>query len=105
VLTVEEIKKKIEPVVKKYNVPEAYLFGSRARGEGHEHSDVDIAIKFSDSDIDNLLDIAGLEIELEEALGVDVDISDSEALEDEDLTFRYVKNNYLNERVKIYEAE
>lgn len=36
---------------------------------------------------------------------VGVDVSDNEALEDEELTFRYIKNNFLNERIKIYDIE
>lgn len=104
-LSVEEIKNKVSPVAKKYKVPTVYLFGSRARGENHDYSDVDLAFSFEGSEIEHLLDIAGLEIELEETLGVDVDVSDNEALEDEELTFRYIKNNYLNERIKIYDTE
>lgn len=104
-LSVEEIKNRVTPVAEKYKVPEVYLFGSRARGENHEYSDIDLAFNFEGSEIEHILDIAGLEIELEETLGVDVDVSDNEALEDENLTFRYIRKNYLNERIKIYDAE
>lgn len=33
VYTIDEIKAKIEPIAKQYNVSKVYLFGSYARGE------------------------------------------------------------------------
>ena len=44
-LTVEEIKRRIIPVLEKYNVDGAVLFGSYAKGTAHEESDVDLLIK------------------------------------------------------------
>ncbi|MDR0921073.1 MAG: nucleotidyltransferase domain-containing protein [Lactobacillales bacterium] len=38
--TVEEIKDKVIPVVKKWREPEIYLFVSYARGDNNETSDV-----------------------------------------------------------------
>ncbi len=44
----EEIKKKIAPILKKYNVTKAGIFGSYARGEQKRNSDVDILIEIGD---------------------------------------------------------
>ena len=43
-LSINDIKTKITPICKNYDVAQAYLFGSYARGEATEDSDVDIRI-------------------------------------------------------------
>lgn len=70
--TVEEITKKAIPILKRYGVSKAALFGSTARGQAKRGSDVDILVKI-DNDI-SLLDFVGLKLELEEALGKKVDL-------------------------------
>jgi predicted nucleotidyltransferase len=40
-----EVKKKIAPVLRKYNVIAASVFASVARGEANEKSDVDLLVK------------------------------------------------------------
>jgi predicted nucleotidyltransferase len=50
----------------------AALFGSLAGGETKEGSDIDILVEFAGEK--SLLDLAGLKIELEELLGVRVDV-------------------------------
>jgi predicted nucleotidyltransferase len=42
--TINEIKKKLSPVAKKYGVKRMYLFGSYARGEAKPSSDIDLRI-------------------------------------------------------------
>ncbi|MBL7061044.1 MAG: nucleotidyltransferase domain-containing protein, partial [Actinobacteria bacterium] len=42
---IEEIKKKILPILKDYRVKKIGLFGSYARGEIKENSDIDILIE------------------------------------------------------------
>lgn len=44
ILTINEIKKKIIPVCKKYDIPEVYLFGSYASGNATKKSDIDLVI-------------------------------------------------------------
>jgi hypothetical protein len=67
-----EIESRVAPVLKKYRVARAAIFGSYARGEATENSDIDILIEFEGDR--SLLDLAGLKIELEEALGKKVDV-------------------------------
>ena len=44
-MSIEEIKHKIEPILKQHGVKYAALFGSAARGEDHPQSDVDILVR------------------------------------------------------------
>lgn len=42
---IEELKKIISPIAKKYHISKVYLFGSYARGDCDEQSDVDLRIE------------------------------------------------------------
>ena len=44
-LTIEEIKSHIIPVIQKYPIEKVILFGSYARGDASETSDVDLIIE------------------------------------------------------------
>ena len=68
----DEIKDIVIKVLEKHGVKRAGLFGSVVRGEASEHSDVDVLVEI-DSDI-SLLDFIGLKLEIEEALGRNVDL-------------------------------
>ncbi len=72
VLTIKQIKERILPVLAKHQIHEVYLFGSYSRGEATRNSDVDIYCE--SGDIKSLWDAAGLDDELKEALGKDVDV-------------------------------
>lgn len=67
-----EIRNRIYPILKRYDVAKASIFGSYVREEETIESDIDILVEFSVEK--SLLDLAGLKIELEEALGSDVDV-------------------------------
>lgn len=69
---IEEIKRKILPILQRYGVKRAGLFGSYVREEMREDSDFDILVEI-DGDI-SLLDFVGLKLEIEEALGRKVDL-------------------------------
>lgn len=68
----EEIKDKIIPVLRGHGVKRASIFGSFAKGEGREDSDIDILVEFEGGK--SLLDLVGLKMDLEEALGRKVDV-------------------------------
>jgi len=68
----EEIRRKILPILKKHGVTKAGVFGSWARGESKEGSDLDILVELPEGK--SLLDLARLKIELEERLGMKVDV-------------------------------
>ena len=66
-VSVEEMKQRILPILQKYNIKRAGLFGSYARGEMREDSDIDILVEIAD-DI-SLLDFVGIKLEIEDILG------------------------------------
>lgn len=71
-LKVEDIEKRIVPILKKYNIPKAAVFGSSARNEMRRGSDVDIIV-----DADNLMSgLVFIEVKrkLENTLGRKVDL-------------------------------
>ncbi len=71
-LNLKELNEKILPILREYNVKKAGLFGSYVRGELKEGSDIDILVEIGE-DI-SLLDFVGLKLEIEEALGRNVDL-------------------------------
>ncbi len=72
IMTINQIKKKILPILRKNDVNRASLFGSVVRGEATEESDIDLLVEFKGEK--SLLDLAGLKIELEELMGKKVDV-------------------------------
>jgi len=71
-MELEGLKSKIIPVLERYEVKRAGVFGSFVRGEQKEDSDIDILVEFKGDK--SLLDLAGLKIELEENLHRKVDV-------------------------------
>ena len=71
-MSINEIKAKILPVLRKYEVSKAGLFGSAARGQESAQSDIDILVELK-KDL-SLLDFVGLKQELEQTLGRKVDL-------------------------------
>ena len=69
---IDEIKKRLVEVLKKYRVKKAALFGSIVRGESTGESDIDLLVEFEGRR--SLLDLAGLKLELQELLGRRVDV-------------------------------
>jgi len=72
------IKKKIVPILKRYGVKKAAIFGSFARGESKKKSDIDILVKIK-KDL-SLLDFIGLKLEIERILRKKVDLVEYETL-------------------------
>ena len=71
-IDIEEIKRKILPILQRYRVKRVGLFGSYVRGEMGEDSDIDILVEI-EKDI-SLLDFVELKLEIEEMLGRRVDL-------------------------------
>ena len=72
VLTLEQIKERIRPVLDKHGIKEAYLFGSYSRNEANKNSDIDIYC--DKGDVDTLWKQSAFRDELEKALGKEVDL-------------------------------
>ena len=69
---VAQIRQSVLPILRRYGVSKAALFGSIVRGQMQPGSDIDILVQI-DSDI-GLLEFVGLKLELEEALNKNVDL-------------------------------
>ena len=101
--TMEEIRARVEPIAKKYGLAAVYLFGSYARGDATASSDVDLLVDLSGSPVRGLM-FARLYNELEEALGVRIDLVTLDSLE-QPSDFRsdtYFRDNVHRERKMIY---
>jgi len=71
-MELEGLRDKIVLILQRNDVKRAAVFGSFVRGEQKDDSDIDILIEFKGEK--SLLDLAGLKIELEEALHRKVDV-------------------------------
>ncbi|HNZ88138.1 MAG TPA: nucleotidyltransferase family protein [Methanofastidiosum sp.] len=69
-----EIKIKSVPILKRHGIRKAAIFGSYVRGEETKDSDIDILVEFKDIENKSLLDLIGLEQDLEEFLNKKVDV-------------------------------
>ncbi|MBM4056558.1 MAG: nucleotidyltransferase family protein [Planctomycetes bacterium] len=92
-MTIKEIGNKILPVLRKYHVRRASLFGSVVRGEMTEESDIDLLVELPETA--SLLDLAGLKIDIEELLGRNVDVLTYDSLHP------LLRDRILNEQVAI----
>jgi len=63
---------KIIPILKKYGVKKASLFGSVVRGDIHKNSDIDILVEITKEK--SLFEVMDIQFELEKALGKKVDL-------------------------------
>ena len=69
---IEKYKEIILEILKKHEVKKASLFGSIVREEMNINSDIDLIIEFKGDK--SLLDLASLQIELEEKLKLKVEV-------------------------------
>jgi len=91
---IKKIKDKISPILRRYDVTRAAIFGSFVRSENKKNSDIDILVEFEGEK--SLLDLAGLKIELEELLKMEVDVLTYNSLHP------LIKERILNEQEVIY---
>ena len=94
-LTHEMIAEAVIKTAPKYNISNAYYFGSYAKGTQNGESDLDILVAF-DAPLVSLYTIAGLATELAEILQTEVDV----------LKLPLPKDTYLNidKVIKCYGA-
>jgi len=90
---IEEIKKKIIPILKKFNVTKAGIFGSYARGEQKKKSDVDILIELENSA--DLFDLIRLKLTIEKKIKKKIDLVEYELIRKE------IRKNVLKEEIPI----
>ncbi len=71
-VNIDQIKQKVVPILREAGVKRSSLFGSVVRGEDKKSSDIDILIEAPKEM--SLFDLAGLQTDLKEALGREVDL-------------------------------
>jgi len=91
---INELKKSIEPILRKYQIKHATIVGSVAKGEEKANSDIDIVIQLKE-DI-SLLEFAKIKIELEENLLRKVDLIEKSAIKPR------LRNNLLKDEIPIF---
>ena len=96
-MTQKLIKSKIARYFATQPVVKAFLFGSYARGENIKGSDVDILVTFDKSAKVSLFDHVKMAYELQDLLGVDVDLVTEGTL------LPYIAQNVDKDKVLIYE--
>lgn len=74
------IKQKAAPVLRRYGISKAAVFGSFARGEQNAGSDIDILIQYSSEAKKSLFTRIKLKNELEDVLQKNVDVVTEKAL-------------------------
>ena len=74
VYTIEEIKHLVSPIIRKYNIPAMFLFGSYARGKADESSDLDFLVDTSGTTLTSLIKLGALYCDLEELFGKHIDL-------------------------------
>lgn len=101
-LSIDSIRLMILPVVLKYGIERATLFGSYARGEAKEDSDVDFLIKCNG--IDTMTEYLSLTDDLKTAIGKNVDIVMYDALQtDRSRAAKRLRQNIEKDKVIVYE--
>jgi len=94
--SVEEIGIIVKPILEKYGIRYAGVFGSYARGDARPDSDVDILVSFGDQPF-TLLDMVGLKDEISEKLNKPVDLVSERAV------VSYFKDYIYRDLKPIYE--
>jgi predicted nucleotidyltransferase len=94
-MTIEEVKQKASPILKRHGVTYAAVFGSLARGEDHPQSDIDILVRLGRPT--GMVGYMQLIESLEERLHKKVDLVTEQSLN------KYVRPHVLPDLKTIYE--
>lgn len=86
-------KEKILEIADRYGAYNVRVFGSVARGEAHPDSDIDILVDMEPGR--SLFDLGGLLFDLQQLLGVDVDVVTENGLRSR------IRERVLNEAVPL----
>ena len=90
---IEKIKHRILPILQRYEVKRAGLFGSCVRGKMKADSDIDILVEIGKNI--SLLDFVGLKLEIEEVLENKVELVEYKTIKP------FLKERILKEQVMI----
>ncbi|HEX9503457.1 MAG TPA: nucleotidyltransferase family protein [Patescibacteria group bacterium] len=94
-MTIDEVKVKAIPILKKYGAEYAAVFGSVARGDDRPDSDIDFVVRLSRPV--GFFKLSALETSLEQILQRPVDLVEEEGLS------RHMKPYIIKDLVTVYE--
>lgn len=90
----KQLKIKVAPILKKYGVVRAGIFGSYARGEANKNSDIDFLVTIKNPEM-GLLEFVAMQQELGKKINRKVDVVEQEALK------LNLKKYVMNDLIKI----
>lgn len=90
----EKIKNKIIPVLKRYGIKKAGLFGSYARGDYDENSDIDLLVEIKKKNF-SLLDFIDVKLNIEDETGKSVDLVEYKTIKP------LIRETILNSEVRL----
>lgn len=90
---IDEVKKKVIPILKRYGAKRAGFFGSLIRGQMGKRSDIDVLVDLPRNL--SLIDVVGVQQEIEEVVGRKVDLVQYDAIKP------LLKKYILSEEVRI----
>jgi predicted nucleotidyltransferase len=102
IISVEQIKEKMVPILRNYPVKKAILFGSFAKGEASVTSDIDLYIDTNGKL--RGLDFVGLIETLVDTLGIDIDLIDKSHIDKNSLIIQEIEEGgmVIYEKSKDY---
>ena len=98
-LKITSIKKKILPILRRYPVTQAGLFGSVVSGNYRRLSDIDILVKIAEGSGMSLFDLVGMQMDLEKVLKRKVDLVEYKTVKPA------LKDFILPNEIRIYETD
>ena len=103
IYTLEEIRSRTQPIIRKYRIPAMYIFGSYARGQATEDSDLDFLVDTTGTSLTSLLRLGALYCDLKNAFEKRIDLITVRSIMQNtdmasDIDFR---NAVLKERVRL----
>jgi uncharacterized protein len=91
--SVETVRERVVPALRRHGVVRAGMFGSVARGDHRDDSDVDFLVEFEQGK--SLFDLVELQFELEEILGRKADVVTYAGLH------KRIRDRVLREQVQL----
>ena len=89
----QQLKDEILAIARKHNAERVYVFGSCARKEETPESDVDLVADFKEHT--SLFDVVGLELDVSDLLGCQVDVVTLDRLDSDDSFSKSVKRDMV----------
>lgn len=89
-----QIEQAVQIIAKKWNIKQAFLFGSYARGEATETSDVDLILDVPEGI--TYIDLGEISNELSTLLGVPIDITTLDSVLESPRFYNYIQDDLID---------